>query len=178
MSLFYETEDSDAGKSSGCVDNGRVTGDRCGDLTRVRPDTTVVLGGRDRQALAELAATLPSARTWPVIIEPAHLTNLIPDLRRLECPRDSAAICELGRVGETEVETWRRSMNVNRLAVAELTKAHASGLFGFSWASRILIKSSAGHRVVLVRGLMAPVSSHSAPSVMHCMPRRPVTVCA
>ncbi|WP_103955886.1 SDR family oxidoreductase [Nonomuraea solani] len=85
------------------------------------PTHDVLLGGRDEEALAALAARLPGARPWPV-----ELTRVTPadveGVDRLDVLVHSAGIGELGRIADQPAEVWRRTMEVNVVAVAELTR--------------------------------------------------------
>ncbi|MFI6500917.1 SDR family oxidoreductase [Nonomuraea typhae] len=83
------------------------------------PTHRLILGGRDAAALAEVAADLPEADIWPT-----DLTALIepPALDRLDVLAHSAGIAELGAIADTPAEAWRRTYDINVVAVAELTR--------------------------------------------------------
>ncbi len=89
-------------------------------------DHHVILGGRDAEALAALAAELPSAETFV-----AELTD--PDataaaVAALDLPHGlaglvhSAGILVNGSVEELSVRDWERNFAVNVTAVSELTR--------------------------------------------------------
>lgn len=85
------------------------------------PTHHVVLGGRDESALAKLAAELPDARPWPV--ELTRVTEAdVAGVERLDLLVHSAGIARLGRIADQPAETWRALMEVNVVAVAELTR--------------------------------------------------------
>ncbi|GAA2318744.1 SDR family oxidoreductase [Nonomuraea roseoviolacea subsp. roseoviolacea] len=85
------------------------------------PTHHVLLGGRDTEALGKLAGELPDARPWPV-----ELTEVGPadvaGVERLDLLVHSAGVALLGHVAELTADTWRRTMEINVVAVAELTR--------------------------------------------------------
>lgn len=94
--------------------------------TELATDHHLILGGRDRSALEELAGQLPSAETFV-----ADLTD--PDAvaeatEALELPGGlsglvhSAGILVRGRVDELSAEDWARSFAANVTSVADLTR--------------------------------------------------------
>jgi NADP-dependent 3-hydroxy acid dehydrogenase YdfG len=90
-------------------------------------DHDLLLGGRDADALAALAAELPSAAAWPVeLTDDAALAAAARDLlagrARLDVLVHSAGVGLLGTVADTPADTWRRQFEVNVVAVAELTR--------------------------------------------------------
>ncbi|MEU8317667.1 SDR family oxidoreductase [Nonomuraea sp. NPDC048881] len=85
------------------------------------PTHHVILGGRDESALARLAAELPDARPWPV--ELTRLTEADVDgVERLDVLVHSAGIALLGRIADQPAGNWRTTMELNVVAVAELTR--------------------------------------------------------
>ncbi|TDC09845.1 SDR family oxidoreductase [Nonomuraea longispora] len=85
------------------------------------PTHDVMLGGRDEAALAAMAAELPGARPWPV--ELTRVTQVdVEHVERLDVLVHSAGISELGRIADQPADVWRRTMDVNVVAVAELTR--------------------------------------------------------
>ncbi|MFF0862423.1 SDR family oxidoreductase [Nonomuraea sp. NPDC003560] len=85
------------------------------------PTHHVILGGRDESALARLAAELPDARPWPV--ELTRLTEAdVSGVERLDVLVHSAGIALLGRIADQPVGNWRTTMELNVVAVAELTR--------------------------------------------------------
>ncbi|NBE92456.1 SDR family oxidoreductase [Nonomuraea sp. KC401] len=85
------------------------------------PTHDVMLGGRDEAALAAMAAELPGARPWPV--ELTRVTQAdVEHVERLDVLVHSAGISELGRIADQPADVWRRTMDVNVVAVAELTR--------------------------------------------------------
>jgi NADP-dependent 3-hydroxy acid dehydrogenase YdfG len=87
------------------------------------PTHDVWLGGRDETALMRLAAELPGARPWPVdLTDAAAMYAATAGIDTLDVLVHSAGIAEIGRLPATSVEVWRRTMEINVIAVAELTR--------------------------------------------------------
>jgi NADP-dependent 3-hydroxy acid dehydrogenase YdfG len=85
------------------------------------PTHHVILGGRDQSALARVAGALPDARVWPV--ELTELTEAdVTGVDRLDVLVHSAGITRLGRVADVTADVWRTTMELNVIAVAELTR--------------------------------------------------------
>ncbi|TDD41014.1 SDR family oxidoreductase [Nonomuraea terrae] len=85
------------------------------------PTHDVLLGGRDEQALAALAAELPGGRAWPVELTAVTEAD-VAGVERLDVLVHSAGVAELGRLADQPADAWRRTMEVNVVAVAELTR--------------------------------------------------------
>ncbi|MET8866195.1 SDR family oxidoreductase [Nonomuraea sp. NPDC004580] len=85
------------------------------------PTHDVLLGGRDEQALAALAAELPGARPWPVELTGVTQAD-VADIDRLDVLVHSAGVATLGRIADQSADVWRRTYEVNVVAVAELTR--------------------------------------------------------
>jgi NADP-dependent 3-hydroxy acid dehydrogenase YdfG len=110
------------------------------------PTHDLLLGGRDEEALAELAGTLPGARPWPVeLTDPDALAAATAGLTRLDVLVHSAGIAELGPLAEADADVWRRTLDVNVVAVAELTRL-ALPLLRAARGHVVLINSGAGLR--------------------------------
>ncbi|NUW38143.1 SDR family oxidoreductase [Nonomuraea sp. SMC257] len=108
------------------------------------PTHHVLLGGRDAEALDKLAGELPDARPWPV-----ELTGVGPadvaGVERLDLLVHSAGVALLGRVAELTADTWRRTMEINVVAVAELTRLLLPALRA-ARGHVICVNSGAGQR--------------------------------
>lgn len=108
------------------------------------PTHDLLLGGRDREALERLAAELPGSRPWPV-----ELTEVTADdvagIDRLDVLVHSAGVVTLGRIEETPAEVWRRTFEVNVVAVAELTRLLLPALRA-AGGHVVLINSGSGQR--------------------------------
>ncbi|MCA1190174.1 MULTISPECIES: SDR family oxidoreductase [unclassified Saccharopolyspora] len=83
----------------------------------------VLLGGRDGEALRELAAEIDGARPWPVeLTDPDAVAAAVRDVNRLDVLVHSAGLVELGAVSDVSVDSWRRTFELNLFAVTELTR--------------------------------------------------------
>jgi NADP-dependent 3-hydroxy acid dehydrogenase YdfG len=110
------------------------------------PTHDLLLGGRDEAALAELAGSLESARPWPVeLTDPNALATATAGLTRLDVLVHSAGIAELGPLAEATADVWRRTLDLNVVAVAELTRL-ALPLLRAARGHVVLINSGAGLR--------------------------------
>ncbi|MGW6930045.1 SDR family oxidoreductase [Lentzea sp. NPDC054927] len=108
------------------------------------PTHDLLLGGRDETSLSVLAAELPGAQAWQF-----DLTNLasadLTSVPRLDAIVHSAGIALLGPLAEASVNAWRQTLEVNVIAVAELTRLLLPQLRAAS-GHVILINSGAGLR--------------------------------
>ena len=83
----------------------------------------LLLGGRDEEALASLAAGLPSARPWPAeLTDDRALAAAVAGIDRLDVLVHSAGISRLGALEDVTAADWRESYELNVVAVAELTR--------------------------------------------------------
>jgi NADP-dependent 3-hydroxy acid dehydrogenase YdfG len=83
----------------------------------------VLLGGRDKTALEALATSLPRARPWPVdLTDPAALAEAAAGIDRLDVLVHSAGQVAIAPLADTPADEWRRLLDVNVVAVAELTR--------------------------------------------------------
>lgn len=85
------------------------------------PTHHLLLGGRDADALQDLAREFPSAGPFA-----AELTELTPDavegISSLDVLVHSAGVLQMGQVADLTPEQWRKSFEVNVFAVANLTR--------------------------------------------------------
>lgn len=84
----------------------------------------LLLGGRDGSVLTALADRLAGgARPWVVdLADPAARTAAAAHVERLDVLVHSAATPEPGRVIDSSAEAWRRVLEINLVAAAELTR--------------------------------------------------------
>jgi len=109
---------------------------------QLAPTHRLLLGGRDAEALAAVAADLPGAKPWPVdLTDPASLERAVADIVSLDVLVHSAGVARLGRVEEASAEAWRDNFEVNVVAVVELTRLLLPAL-----------RAAHGHVVVLNSG--------------------------
>jgi NAD(P)-dependent dehydrogenase (short-subunit alcohol dehydrogenase family) len=106
----------------------------------------VLLGGRDVAALEQASARLSGSRPWPVeLTDPDALTSATSGIDRLAVLVHCAGTVELGPVAETPATVWRQQMEVNLVAVAELTRLLLPAL-RTARGHVVLINSGAGLR--------------------------------
>ncbi|GGS19536.1 MULTISPECIES: SDR family oxidoreductase [Actinokineospora] len=105
---------------------------------------TLLLGGRDADALGAVAAGLPDARPWPVeLTDPAAVADAVAGIDRLDVLVHSAGMARVGPLTEAPAELWRRMYEVNVVAVAELTRLLLPALRA-ARGRVVLINSGAG----------------------------------
>jgi len=106
----------------------------------------LLLGGRDLAALKELAAELPGAQPWPVeLTDDTALAEATAGIERLDVLVHSAGIAEIGPLADAAVDVWRRTLEVNVVAVAELTRLLLPALRA-ARGHVVLVNSGAGLR--------------------------------
>ncbi len=109
------------------------------------PTHDLLLGGRDADALKAVAAGLPGAHAWPVeLTDPGALAAAVAGIDRLDVLVHSAGIGPLGTVEDSPAEQWRRTFEVNIVAVAELTRLLLPALRA-ARGQVVCINSGAGH---------------------------------
>ncbi|MEV0676898.1 SDR family oxidoreductase [Actinosynnema sp. NPDC050436] len=107
---------------------------------RLAPTHDLLLGGR------KVETDLPNARPWAVDLTDADaLAAATADLTRLDVLVHSAGIAELGPLAEVTADTWRRTFELNVIAVAELTRLTLP-LLRAAKGHVVLINSGAGKR--------------------------------
>ncbi|MCP2169879.1 SDR family oxidoreductase [Goodfellowiella coeruleoviolacea] len=110
------------------------------------PTHDVLLGGRDEQALRAVAADLPGARAWPVeLTDLAAVAAAAAEIERLDVLVHSAGVADIAPLADTSAEVWRRTLEVNVVAVAELTRLLLPALRA-ARGHVVLINSGAGLR--------------------------------
>jgi NADP-dependent 3-hydroxy acid dehydrogenase YdfG len=108
----------------------------------LEPTHRVLLGGRDVDALAEVAAKLPGTVPWPVdLTDPDALAAAAAEVGPLDVLVHSAGVAELGTIEEASASAWRKNFEVNVVAVAELTSILLPAL-----------RAAKGHVVVINSG--------------------------
>jgi NADP-dependent 3-hydroxy acid dehydrogenase YdfG len=108
-------------------------------------DHDLLLGGRDADALAALAAELPAATAWPVeLTDGAAVAAAVRGIDRLDVLVHSAGVGVLGTVADTPAQAWRHQFEVNVVAVAELTRLLLPALRA-ARGRVVLLNSGAGY---------------------------------
>jgi NADP-dependent 3-hydroxy acid dehydrogenase YdfG len=117
-------------------------------IARAIADThRVLLGGRDRRALEELAGSLPDAVPFPVdLAEPESLRAATEHIDALDVLVHSAGVVTIAPLHQTPVQVWRQTLDLNVIAVAELTRVLLPAL-RVARGQVVLINSGAGKRV-------------------------------
>lgn len=93
------------------------------------PTHRLLLGGRDPDSLATLAAELPDAVPWRIdLTDEAALAEATADIGSLDVLVHSAGVAALGTVEQARAEDWRVNFEINVTAVAELTRLLLPGL--------------------------------------------------
>jgi NADP-dependent 3-hydroxy acid dehydrogenase YdfG len=83
----------------------------------------VVVGGRDRDAVADIVTSLPSAEPWLVDVrDSVALAAAAPALPVLDVLVHSAGIANQKPFDQISRDEWRDSFEVNVFGVAELTR--------------------------------------------------------
>ncbi|GAA2399401.1 SDR family oxidoreductase [Nonomuraea africana] len=108
------------------------------------PTHRLILGGRDRAVLDKVAADLPDATAWPVELSEVTAAD-VAGLESLDVLVHSAGVVTLGAIADTPAEVWRRTMEINVVAVAELTRLLLPALRA-AGGHVVLINSGAGQR--------------------------------
>jgi len=114
-------------------------------VARALGDThDLLLGGRDLDALAGLARTLPGAHPWPVeLTDPEALAAATSGVESLDVLVHSAGVVDIGPLAQTTADTWRRTLELNVVAVAELTRLLLPALRA-AGGHVVLVNSGAG----------------------------------
>lgn len=87
------------------------------------PTHRLLLGGRNSGTLDERAAQLPDAAPWPVDLSDADaVAAAAAEVDGLDVLVHSAGVAEIGRIDEAGAAAWRANMEMNLVAVAELTR--------------------------------------------------------
>ncbi len=112
----------------------------------------VHLIGRNRGALDELAAALPSAEVHPAdLADGAQIAGIAGGIDRLDVLVHSAGVLHMGSTEDLDPAQWRESLEVNVLAPVELTRVLLPALRRAS-GQVILINSGLGHRSIAGSG--------------------------
>lgn len=109
-------------------------------------DHHVLMGGRDLAALNALSDEMLSATPWPVdLTDHDALAQACARIDRLDVLVHNAGYAELGSVEQSSAEQWRTTMEINVIAVVELTRLLLPALRAAK-GHVVLINSGAGIR--------------------------------
>ncbi|MBC6449156.1 SDR family oxidoreductase [Actinokineospora xionganensis] len=105
---------------------------------------SLLLGGRDTEALDAVAEHLPDARPWPVeLTDDAAVAKAAADIDRLDVLVHSAGVARVAPLTESPADLWRSMYEINVVAVAELTRLLLPALRAAK-GHVVLINSGAG----------------------------------
>ncbi|MEU7630196.1 SDR family oxidoreductase [Nocardia sp. NPDC049220] len=106
----------------------------------------LLLGARSAAALRDILAELPDATGWPVeLTDYAAVDAATAPIQRLDVLVHNAGIADLGTIADSTVEQWRKTLDANLIAVAELTRLLLPALRAAD-GHVVLINSGAGLR--------------------------------
>ncbi|MFC4535843.1 SDR family oxidoreductase [Sphaerisporangium dianthi] len=109
------------------------------------PTHDLLIGGRDGTALRAVCDEL-GARPWPVeLTDERAVAEAAAGVERLDLLVHSAGVARLGAIADVPTRAWRESMEVNVIAVAELTRLLLPALRALR-GHVVLINSGAGQR--------------------------------
>lgn len=109
-------------------------------------DHTLLLGARTAEALTEILGELPGATGWPVnLTDYTAVAAAVAPIERLDVLVHNAGIADLGTIAESSARQWRDTLEVNLVAVAELTRLLLPALRA-AGGHVVLVNSGAGLR--------------------------------
>ncbi|MGC0366707.1 NADP-dependent 3-hydroxy acid dehydrogenase YdfG [Rhodococcus sp. 27YEA15] len=110
------------------------------------PSHNLLLGGRSAESLEPIGTELAGSTPWPVeLTDYDAVAAAASTVTSLDVLVHNAGVADLGTVEESDVEQWRRTLEVNVIAVAELTRLLLPAL-RTAHGHVILINSGAGLR--------------------------------
>lgn len=87
------------------------------------PDYDLLIGGRDPATTRHVADSLPSARPFACdLANPATMPEAVAQLDALDIVVHSAGVTNRDRIENLTAQEWLRVLNLNLIAVAELTR--------------------------------------------------------
>jgi NADP-dependent 3-hydroxy acid dehydrogenase YdfG len=143
MTMAVTWSESASGRPAALV-TGASRGIGAAIAKALAPTHDLLLGGRDGTALDALCAELPGARPWAVELADVTAAD-VEGIDRLHLLVHSAGIARVGPLAGTSADVWRRTLEVNVVAVAELTRLLLPALRA-AHGHVVLINSGAGQR--------------------------------
>jgi NADP-dependent 3-hydroxy acid dehydrogenase YdfG len=117
---------------------------------RLAPTHDLLLGGRPSAELDDIALQLDGASTWPVeLTDTDELEAGTEAISELDVLVHNAGVISWGSIEETPAEEWRRVLEVNLVAAAELTRLLLPAL-----------RSAGGHVVFINSGAGRHANAH------------------
>ncbi|MBF6356598.1 SDR family oxidoreductase [Nocardia higoensis] len=110
------------------------------------PTHELLLGARTAASLEPILAELPEASAWPVeLTDYDAVAAAVERIDRLDVLVHNAGVADIGTIAESSVAQWRRTLEANLIAVAELTRLLLPALRAAE-GHVVLINSGAGLR--------------------------------
>ncbi len=132
------------------------------------PTHDLLLGARSAQALEPICAELPGSTPLPLdLTDYDAVAAAASSITTLDVLVHNAGVADIGTIEESSVDQWRRTLEANVIAVAELTRVLLPALRA-AGGHVVLINSGAGLRATPVGARMRPASSPCALSEMRC----------
>jgi len=92
-------------------------------VDQLAEDHHLLIGGRDPEAVQALVDQLPSAEPFVADLTDVETPQkLVARIERLDVIVHSAGLGEIGPLGEMTRDMWRETLEVNLVAVADLTR--------------------------------------------------------
>ncbi|MFJ7723814.1 SDR family oxidoreductase, partial [Rhodococcus erythropolis] len=110
------------------------------------PTHDLLLGARSAQALEPICAELPGSTPLPLdLTDYDAVAAAASSITTLDVLVHNAGVAEIGTIEESSVDQWRRTLEANVIAVAELTRVLLPALRA-AGGHVVLINSGAGLR--------------------------------
>lgn len=110
------------------------------------PTHRLLLGARSLASLTDVLAEIPDATGWPVeLTDYDAVAAATAPIERLDLLVHNAGIADIDTIADSTVAQWRRTLEANLIAVAELTRLLLPALRAAN-GHVVLINSGAGLR--------------------------------
>lgn len=152
------TPSSESGSLPTALITGATRGIGAAIADALAPDHRLLIGGRDPAATASIAARYPQAIPFTTDLADERATReavAALQLDRLDVLVHSAGVATMGKLAETDRETWRSILELDVIAIADLTRLLLPALRA-AGGLVITINSGAGfHAAQVGEGLYA-----------------------